>query len=351
MNNKLWFIVLVALTLSFAVIAFAKPVKAQSNDTSDNDTDNVEKDMDHAEIMHTGLGAQVRLLQLDKAVTRNYIYGQHVIIELKARNLTANITQLEDINSQLGDVKTEIEALLKTNLTNTNETVQQFVDLKARAIDLTKQFSEIIKNELTIEQRHAIRDTVDKSDFNEVNDIQKEIRTKVWEYNADRAVALLKAMGITDQTLLDKVQSGNITSEDLKSLLKDTFKGLTKEQQKAFLDTAKEEIGKKLDMRKQIFEHTFQMNGNMQQRLKDIINDGKLNYDEKSAKLRIFAKEQMNQGQQNMPRLGNRTRPMRNESDFRNETRNWTNSGKGNHSGRGANDGPDGSNDSNNTEG
>ena len=86
---------------------------------------NTDQETEHdLEVMNSTLGAQIRLLQLEKALLTNLLKGAMTVQVLKGLNITT--ASLETILSDLHTV------LLKVRAVNAsaNDTVQQFIELK-----------------------------------------------------------------------------------------------------------------------------------------------------------------------------------------------------------------------------
>ena len=89
-------------------------------------------------IMNNSLGAEIRLLQLEKAILKNIIKGERAVDVLKGiSSFDYNTSDLEEILDKLGVLLEEVQAADPES----NESVRIFVELKYEARNLTKQFS------------------------------------------------------------------------------------------------------------------------------------------------------------------------------------------------------------------
>ena len=90
MKKMLNVLIVLMIMASITPLAFA--------DEAENSTDEVEINAEtqkQVEIMNTSIGAEIRLLQLEKAIIKNIIKGEEVVSILS--NLEYNKTELEAI--------------------------------------------------------------------------------------------------------------------------------------------------------------------------------------------------------------------------------------------------------------
>jgi hypothetical protein len=285
------------LLLCFAFVSVA----TQEEDNT------AEAEMDEAAIMYMGLGAQVRLLQLEKSITRNYLYGDKVVQYIKDNSLNISedvLNAMEDIVSELKDVKDSVAEEIDKEPGET--TVETFVDLKDRAINLTQEFRSLVRDYLTVEQRQAIKNSVDKKDFSELDDLNEQIRNRVREFNKERVRDMLNYLNITDEELLQRVESGNITAIELRKLVMDKFREQTQERKREFLQNAQEERKKVQLMKHVAFARKVGLSRDDIGRIKNIVNDNSITAQEMRAKLGAFVKEKTQEKKETMNEIRNR---------------------------------------------
>jgi hypothetical protein len=272
------------------------------------DTDNTAlADMNEAAIMHNGIGAQVRLLQLEKSITRNYLYGDNVIAYIKNNSLnvsTDTLDLMEGIVLDLVDVRTQVSAEINKSANET--TVETFVALKDRAINLTQEFRSLVMEQLSPDQRKSIRESIDKKDFKEVTDIADEIKGKVREFNKDRAIAMLDYMNITDDALLQRIESGNITAQELRKTVMDRFRQESQDRKRAFLSGLKEERKQAELYMHMAFAKKLGLNMSDFGRVRGIVQDDNLTSSEMKARLGAFVKEKIQERNDTMHQIRDR---------------------------------------------
>ncbi len=276
------------LALLLAIAMFSAIVMAEETDNA------ADAEMNEAAVMHVGLGAQVRLLQLEKSIIRNYVYGEKLIDYIKDKSLNTSsetIDILEDIVSELKDLKAEVVAELDKEPSET--TVETFVSLKDKSINLTLDFRSIIRDELTVEHRSEIKSSLDKEDFSELKEINDEIKERVKEFNKKRLLDMLVYLNITDEELFVKIDSGNITVHELKKTIMDKFRGLPPRGKMEFLLNVKHERTKVELFRHVAFARKLGLNMDDFRRLKSIADDDKSTSVEIKARLGAFVKEKV----------------------------------------------------------
>ena len=123
--KKIWNILIVlTLMASIAPLAFA--------DDAEDSADDVEIDVEtqkQVEVMNNGIGAEIRLLQIEKSITINLFKGEEIVSNLT--DLGFNTTELQAILVELELVKEEVIAADP----NATDAVQIFVDLKHDAVN------------------------------------------------------------------------------------------------------------------------------------------------------------------------------------------------------------------------
>lgn len=191
------------------------------NDIADNETQN------EVATMNTTLGAEVRLLQLEKNIERNIVRAQAVVAFIKESNSTVNTSELEAIIQQLQALDEQVKAINPQG--PADETAQQFVALKNDAIELSKTFRDdaraIIKaSDLTkLKNRMNTAEKQDTELQQENNTIVQAIR----DYNAYRIQVMLQAMNLTDDNLVEQVKTGELNYGQANSDLMKKFAALT----------------------------------------------------------------------------------------------------------------------------
>src|SRR3989339_1700168 len=179
MKKMMSILLMLLLVLSIVPIALAEDDTTDQTDAEtemeeDDTTDQTDEETEmEAEAMSTIPGAEVRLLQLEKAIALNIERGKEVITEVE------NSTELESILSEMEALLTEVQNADPA----AEDAVQTFVDLKHDARDLVKDFREnareLIKEEKAAQLRERIRSMEHK-------ELKEKIQSKIRAFNAQR---------------------------------------------------------------------------------------------------------------------------------------------------------------------
>lgn len=184
--------------------------------------------------MDQKIGAELRLLQLEKAITRNILGGNEVIAQVEedgkdASELEALITELEALKLELQDLNPEDEGA-----------VEAFVNIKQEAIEISKEFREIARGLLEQGDRLAIASKIKEMDKTELQQYNEQIRNKIRAQNAEIVRKTFNSLGIENDELLTKVENGEATHEEVRNVIRNAVQAMTPEEKRAAWTTLKE---------------------------------------------------------------------------------------------------------------
>jgi len=219
MKKMLNVLIVFMLMASVTPLAFA--------DEAGNSTDELEIDTEtqkQAEIMNTSVGAEIRLLQLEKAITKNIIKGEEVVSILKI--LEYNTTEIEAILAEFEFLKEELQSADP----NATDAVQIFVDLKHDAVNLTKDFREILKKLLDNDAIEQLRNRIGEMVCEQVQNLTKNIQSKIKQFNRNQLHKMYQIIGENGDSFLNKYQNGTLTMEQVKQNISKTVNQMTKEK-------------------------------------------------------------------------------------------------------------------------
>ena len=192
------------------------------------------------EIMNNTLGAEIRLLQLEKAITKNLLKGERAVAVLKA--MEYNTTEVDAILEEMRLLLEEVQAANAS----ANDSVQQFVDLKSDAKKLTTEFREAIKELLSDEKIRELKEQIREIVGEALQNYSKKIQNRIKQFNRNQIHRLYGIIGVTNESLADAYQDGNITMEEAKSQISKMVNMMTKEKKNhIFSELKKEKIDKK----------------------------------------------------------------------------------------------------------
>jgi hypothetical protein len=211
--------VLLMMLMVVSIIPFALAEEDTETLGSDQET------QEEVATMSQGLGAQIRLLQLEKSIEKNILHGQAVIEAIKENG--NDTTNFEAIIAEMEDLKAEVKALDPESENATHE----FVYIKSDAIALSKEFRDAAKPFLKQADRDKLKSKfgeIDKSSLSEIND---EIKDKIKSYNVDQLSKIISTLGM-DTSLITQLQNGEITVKDVRTSIKDKIKLMTADEKK-----------------------------------------------------------------------------------------------------------------------
>ncbi len=179
--------------------------------------------------MHNPLGAQIRLTQLEKNLTRNILVGTEVINVITTNHPDANIenanTTLTALEALLNEVKTAAEG------TDINMQAQQFVEIKKEGLDLTQQFREQTRTFLDANDIAQIHEKIQELDKNELRKMNNDIKIAVDKYNSERIREVLEAINSLDANEIAlQIEQGRQMIRDAQERIREEYNALTPEQ-------------------------------------------------------------------------------------------------------------------------
>jgi hypothetical protein len=215
------------LIAMLAVIIIALPlVLAEDTQVMDNETES------QIGLMDSAHGAAIRLLELEKSVTKNIMLGNWIVDAL--RNSSKNTTDLESILMELEVLNAEIKS---ADPASANATAI-FVDLKSDALDLTKEFRDTVHGMLAPGEIALLRPKLNMT-LN-LKDLNDKIKENTKEYNTEKLRAVFSILNITDASIIDKFTNGNATRADVLKVIQDNLKSMTPQERNAALQAIKE---------------------------------------------------------------------------------------------------------------
>jgi len=224
------------------------PLGNETDDPDGNETedpDGNESDIDddteeEIEIMNNTLGAEIRLLQLEKSITKNLLKGERAVAVLKV--MEYNTTELETILEEMRLLLEEVQAANASG----NDSVQQFVDLKSDARKLTKSFRDTIKELLSEDKIRDLKEQIKEIVGDELQNYSKKIQNRIKQFNRNQIHRLYVFFGNESEPLGDEYQNGTMSMEEVKAQLRNQVNAMNKEKKnKIFSELKKDKINKK----------------------------------------------------------------------------------------------------------
>ena len=212
------------------------------NQTGENETeDPVNNETEgQIEIMNNSLGAEIRLLQLEKAITKNLLKGEMAVDVLKG--LGYNTTDLEVILAEMRLVLEEVQAADP----QANNSVEVFIDLKSDAKNLTTQFRETIRALLDGVKHKEIKEQIRNITSDELQNYSKQIRNRIKQFNINQIYRLYGIIGEGNSSLVNEYFNGTANLTQVKLQLNKMVNMKIKEKKNdIFSEMKKEKIQNK----------------------------------------------------------------------------------------------------------
>jgi len=232
-------------------LLFWENCEGQTVPSVDNDTETKDKTeekvdnetQDEMTAVISPHGAEVRLLQLEKAITANILKGEKVVNYILNKTPSANVTAANKILDDMALLLDEVKA---ANTTGTGEELaQEYVDLKSDAITLTQQFRKAVKDLIPAGDRDELMRRLNSIKHPQLDKLDNAISEATHLYNADQVKAIFTSLGITDEALIKAVEDGTATKEQIKTAIKAALADMTPEQKKEALLKLREALSKK----------------------------------------------------------------------------------------------------------
>ena len=197
------------------------------------------------EIMNVTLGAEIRLLQLEKAILTNLLEGAMTVQVLKGVNIST--TPLEKILTDLKAVLLEVRAV---NV-SANYTIQAFIELKNESRNLTKGFRDTLRSLVTNETMQQIKEHIRAIYSQELQNCTLKIRMKIRQFNRNQLYRLYGIIGETNTSLINSYINGNLTLNQTKLQIHKIVNLLTKDKQQMIFMEFKED-----NMKRRVQSHS-----------------------------------------------------------------------------------------------
>jgi len=210
-----------------------EPQENETGEPEDNDIDNeTEKEI---EIMNNSLGAEIRLLQLQKSLLKNILKGEMAVEVLKG--LEFNTTSLEAI---LAEMKVLLEEVKVAN-TSSNESIQIFVELKKDAKNYTKQFRETMHDLLNETKINEIKALIREITGDELQNYSKRIQHMIRQFNRNQLYRLYGIIGEANNSFVNEYLNGNVSLDHVKLQICKMINQMTKENKYDVFSEIKED--------------------------------------------------------------------------------------------------------------
>lgn len=227
-------------------LVISLPLAIAEDETTDDSTTLKE---DEAEIVNetTSYGAEVRVLQLQKAISRNIVAGEEVLEAVKDTITDEDKTKAQEIIDTLKTLKTETEEFNYEE--EADVLAELYVSLKKDARDLGKEFRDLTKDYLKDIDMQQLRKRIQEKNQKNSQVLSEKIKEKRQADREERLLALLNRLGIEDEEVIAKIKAGELNIGQARSALVKATKGLSKEKREQALEKVKTEKTKRDQMK------------------------------------------------------------------------------------------------------
>jgi hypothetical protein len=226
-----------------ALAAFPLVAMAQADDAAVDASATIDAETETEVLdMNSGVGAQMRLYQLERALQHAVIAGNLFIERADARG--ANTTALVDIVAELEVMIKQVQDAEASAAENPEGAVEVFVTIKHDAKELIKEFREIAKDIVQPGDREALRDARDDADDSSLEDLRERIENARKEHRADQTERALRNAGIIDEELIAKIRAGEITALEIRERMKVRIADLDIDERRAAAASLREDASR-----------------------------------------------------------------------------------------------------------
>ena len=211
-----------------------------------------ERDKQELRIMGSTLGAELRLLQLEKAVRGSVAGGEIVVEAVEAAGEDASELQaiLDDLESVLDSVQAVDPSA--------DDVREQFIALKSDAKGYTKDFREIAVELVDPETAEELRAEIAEMHKENLKEADLEIKEKIIEFNLEQLELTYEIIGIEDWSLVYQFANGEVTLKEVKEEIDSAIKALTEEEKQEVFTQFKEQNVMRAINAKEAFERAQQ---------------------------------------------------------------------------------------------
>jgi len=248
-NMKKISAILIMLMMLVSISSLAVADEDDENEAEDNDVDvETEKEI---EIMNNSLGAEIRLLQLQRALLKNILKGEMAVEVLKGLGFNTTENNTAELESILEEMKLLLEEVKAAN-TSSNESVQIFVLLKNQSKNLTTQFRDALKELLDDVSLREIRQRIKEMVSNELGNYSKRIRNLIRQFNSNQLYRLYGIIGQANSSFVNDYLNGTLPLNETKLQLCKIINQMTRDRKYQIFSEIKSE-----NIRRRIHTHDY----------------------------------------------------------------------------------------------
>lgn len=211
-------------------------------------------------------GAEVRLLQLERAVLKAIVAGEVVAEYITEKG--GDTSELDSILAEMELLKEEISGLDPA----ADDAVDSFVAAKKALRDLIKKFRETARPMLSGEDMDELHRLIQEavSSDPDISSLNQQIRESLMGMNAERIRNMLQRMGTENEELVSAVAEGTATGAQVRAALKDAFQQMPPEDRKKAVKNIVENAQQNMDKAREKVRKAISENPEMMSRIKEM---------------------------------------------------------------------------------
>ena len=205
------------------------------------------------EVFDVPLGAQYRFLQMQRAITRNILIGTDVVSVLEENHPEDDFTDLHVVLENMESLLNEVKAYEFTDKT-LNKIAEDYVTFKKTSIELTQEFRDLARGNLTNTDREQIRSRI--SGINDsLSQLNDQVRDARREMNAYRVETMLRRMNATNDEIVEKVRTGEAVRNEVFTQLRTAFRAMPAQEKVQALREVKAVVTTRAQVRAAIVQN------------------------------------------------------------------------------------------------
>jgi len=221
---------------AFVLLSTTIPLAfADDPGNNSNDTDIDEETQQQTEIMAYEIGAEIRLLQLEKAITKNINIGEEIVTFLD---------EIEVNTIDLQVILAEFELLLEDVQIadpNASDAVSVFVDLKHDAVNISKDFRETVRSLPNDTLQDQIQQRTRNMTCNNTKSLSNSIQNRIRQYNSYQFRNIFQRLGENGSEFINRYQNGSMTQNQVRQNITKRVNQTEKANQFSLLKSLKQQ--------------------------------------------------------------------------------------------------------------
>ena len=186
----------------------------------------------------TNHGSYVRLLQLEKSIHRNILFGE-IILDRENIEDDDELKELEEILEAMRNLQKDVS---EYELVDREEDVRAFVEFKHDAINLTKQFRDKIRTFVQESEQNALRGQINREirAQGELNKYNNALRERARQHNEEVIASTAENMGVRAQEVVERFRNEELDHREIKKEMLDLAKQARAQGDKDFVAELRE---------------------------------------------------------------------------------------------------------------